>query len=63
MADSLLIIEDEPLLGSELREEFAEAGWDAVLATDLVQAERGTRKGGSRGTSLRRPTDRCARGR
>jgi two-component system response regulator AtoC len=40
MADALLIIEDEPLLGSELREEFAEAGWDAVLAPDLAQAER-----------------------
>jgi two-component system response regulator AtoC len=40
MVDSLLIIEDEPLLGSELREEFAEAGWDAVLAADLAQAER-----------------------
>jgi two-component system response regulator AtoC len=40
MVDSLLIIEDEPLLGSELREEFVEAGWDAVLAPDLAQAER-----------------------
>jgi two-component system response regulator AtoC len=40
MVDSLLIIEDEPLLGSELREEFAEAGWDAVLAADMAQAER-----------------------
>jgi DNA-binding NtrC family response regulator len=38
MPDTLLVIEDEPLLGSELREEFAEAGWDAVLAADL-QAE------------------------
>jgi len=40
MSDTLLVIEDEPLLGSELREEFAEAGWDAVLALDLAQAER-----------------------
>jgi two-component system response regulator AtoC len=40
MPDTLLIIEDEPLLGSELREEFVEAGWDAVLAVDLAQAEQ-----------------------
>jgi DNA-binding NtrC family response regulator len=40
MRDTLLVIEDEPLLGSELREEFAGSGWDAVLATDLAEAER-----------------------
>jgi DNA-binding NtrC family response regulator len=40
MADTLLVIEDEVLLGSELREEFAEAGWDAVLAPDLARAEQ-----------------------
>ncbi len=40
MLDTLLVIEDEPLLGAELREEFAASGWDAVLATDLAEAER-----------------------
>jgi two-component system response regulator AtoC len=40
MADTLLIIEDEPLLGKELREDFVEQGWDAVLATRLADAER-----------------------
>ncbi len=40
MPDTLLIIEDEALLGSELCDEFTEAGWDAVLATDIAEAER-----------------------
>jgi DNA-binding NtrC family response regulator len=40
MPDPLLIIEDEPLLGSELCEEFAGNGWDAVLAPTLEEAER-----------------------
>ena len=40
MSDSLLIIEDEPLLGTELCDEFAEKGWDAVLASTLKEAER-----------------------
>jgi two-component system response regulator AtoC len=40
MADTLLIIEDEPLLGKELREDFVEQGWDAVLASSLADAER-----------------------
>jgi DNA-binding response OmpR family regulator len=38
MSDTLLVIEDEALLGAELREEFACSGWDAVLATDLGEA-------------------------
>ncbi|MGD8308843.1 MAG: sigma-54 dependent transcriptional regulator [Chromatiales bacterium] len=40
MAEALLVIEDEPLLGTELRDEFAESGWDAVLAATLAEAER-----------------------
>lgn len=40
MPDTLLIIEDESLLGAELCEEFADAGWDTALATDLAEAER-----------------------
>ncbi|MCB1735894.1 MAG: sigma-54-dependent Fis family transcriptional regulator [Gammaproteobacteria bacterium] len=40
MPDTLLVIEDEALLGDELREEFADAGWDAVLARDLGEAGR-----------------------
>ncbi|MGD8832183.1 MAG: sigma-54 dependent transcriptional regulator [Pseudomonadales bacterium] len=39
MPDTLLIIEDESLLGAELREEFAGAGWDTTLAADLGTAE------------------------
>ncbi|HSH49461.1 MAG TPA: sigma-54 dependent transcriptional regulator [Halomonas sp.] len=38
MSDALLVIEDEALLGAELREEFACSGWDAVLATNLSEA-------------------------
>ncbi len=40
MAETLLVIEDEPLLGAELKSEFLDAGWDAVLAPTLAQAER-----------------------
>jgi DNA-binding NtrC family response regulator len=40
MSDTLLVIEDEALLGAELREEFADSGWDAVLAPTLAEAER-----------------------
>jgi DNA-binding NtrC family response regulator len=40
MPDSLLLIEDEPLLGAELREDFADQGWDTTLATTLAAAER-----------------------
>lgn len=40
MPDTLLVIEDEPLLGAELCDEFSGSGWDAVHATDLKQAER-----------------------
>jgi DNA-binding NtrC family response regulator len=40
MADSLLVIEDERLLGAELCTELASSGWDAVQAFDLAEAER-----------------------
>jgi DNA-binding NtrC family response regulator len=40
MPETLLVIEDERLLGRELREEFANSGWDAVLAANLAQAEQ-----------------------
>jgi two-component system, NtrC family, response regulator AtoC len=40
MSDTLLVIEDERLLGSELREEFAGSGWDTALAPDLAKAEQ-----------------------
>jgi two-component system, NtrC family, response regulator AtoC len=39
MADSLLVIEDETLLGAELCEEFRSQGWDSVLVTNLAEAE------------------------
>jgi two-component system response regulator AtoC len=40
MTDNVLLIEDEPLLGAELKEAFTELGWDTTLATTLVAAER-----------------------
>lgn len=40
MPDTLLLIEDEPLLGAELREDFTEQGWDTTLVTTLAAAER-----------------------
>ncbi|EXJ15387.1 sigma-54-dependent transcriptional regulator [Imhoffiella purpurea] len=40
MADTLLVIEDERLLGAELCAEMASGGWDAVQAFDLAEAER-----------------------
>jgi two-component system response regulator AtoC len=40
MPDSLLLIEDEPLLGAELKEDFTDQGWDTTLATTLAAAER-----------------------
>lgn len=40
MPESLLVIEDEPLLGSELQQGFGEDGWDAVLSRTLGEAEK-----------------------
>ena len=40
MPENLLLIEDEPLLGAELKEDFIEQGWDTTLATTLAEAER-----------------------
>jgi two-component system, NtrC family, response regulator AtoC len=40
MSNSLLIIEDEPLLGSELRRHFGKEGWDVELARNLAEARR-----------------------
>ena len=40
MADSLLLIEDEALLGSELARHFRREGWEVVLAPDLASARR-----------------------
>ena len=40
MADSLLIIEDEALLGQELARHYRRAGWEVVLAQDLRRARR-----------------------
>ncbi|MET0064876.1 MAG: sigma-54 dependent transcriptional regulator [Candidatus Thiodiazotropha sp.] len=39
MPDTLLVIEDEALLGAELCDEFASTGWETRLATDLSEAE------------------------
>jgi two-component system, NtrC family, response regulator AtoC len=40
MADTLLVIEDEALLGAELCDEFASAGWETSLAANIAEAER-----------------------
>jgi DNA-binding NtrC family response regulator len=40
MADSLLLIEDEALLGAELARHFRREGWEVVLAPDLAAARR-----------------------
>ena len=38
MVGSILIIEDEDLLGGELLHHFQESGWDAGRASTLVEA-------------------------
>ena len=40
MADTLLLIEDEALLGAELARHFRREGWEVVLAPDLAAARR-----------------------
>ena len=40
MPDTLLVIEDERLLGAELCAGLAASGWDAVQAVDLAAAQR-----------------------
>ena len=40
MADTLLIIEDEKLLGKEMRRRFVKQGWDVTLVEDLAGARR-----------------------
>ena len=40
MTDTLLLIEDEPLLGSELARHFRREGWEVALATTLADARR-----------------------
>lgn len=39
MIETLLIIEDEKLLGAELSRHYRNSGWDVVLATTLAQAK------------------------
>ncbi|MGZ8184752.1 MAG: sigma-54-dependent transcriptional regulator [Methylobacter sp.] len=38
MIETLLIIEDEKLLGSELSRHYRQSGWDVVLTTNLTEA-------------------------
>ncbi|MHB8454448.1 MAG: sigma-54-dependent transcriptional regulator [Acidiferrobacterales bacterium] len=40
MADTLLVIEDETLLGTELARHYRREGWEVVVATDIASAER-----------------------
>jgi len=40
MADSLLLIEDEALLGNELARHFRRGGWQVVLAPDVASGRR-----------------------
>ncbi|MGZ8186854.1 MAG: sigma-54-dependent transcriptional regulator, partial [Methylobacter sp.] len=39
MMETLLIIEDEKLLGSELSRHYRQSGWDVVLAATLAEAK------------------------
>ena len=45
MPETLLIIEDESLLGSELMASFSEQGWETTLARTLGEAEQSLLKG------------------
>jgi len=40
MADTLLIIEDESLLGNELKRHYGRAGWEVLLARSCAEAKR-----------------------
>ncbi|HKK06271.1 MAG TPA: sigma-54-dependent Fis family transcriptional regulator, partial [Gammaproteobacteria bacterium] len=40
MADTLLVIEDEALLGGELQRHYRHHGWEVVLAQDIDSARR-----------------------
>ncbi|MFO1320638.1 MAG: sigma-54 dependent transcriptional regulator [Burkholderiales bacterium] len=40
MTDTLLLIEDEPLLSAELERHFRRTGWDVMLAGTIAQAQR-----------------------
>ena len=40
MADTLLLIEDEPLLGAELARHFRRESWEVVHCEDLARARR-----------------------
>lgn len=40
MSDSMLVIEDEPLLGAEIRRHYTRAGWEVTLVTTLADAQR-----------------------
>jgi len=46
MAETLLIIEDEPLFGAELVRHFRAAGWEVVLAENLAAARTALFHGG-----------------
>jgi two-component system response regulator AtoC len=46
MADTLLLIEDEELLGTELVRHFSREGWDVVLHRDLSGARKALMKDG-----------------
>lgn len=39
MADTLLVVEDERLLGAELTRHYRRQGWEVVLADTLSSAE------------------------
>ena len=40
MIETLLIIEDEKLLGSELSRHYRQSGWEVVLASNLAEAKK-----------------------
>jgi len=39
MMETMLIIEDEKLLGSELSRHYRQSGWDVILVTCLAEAK------------------------
>jgi len=45
MADTLLLIEDEALLGAELARHFRREGWEVVHCTELAGARRALEAG------------------
>ena len=46
MSDTLLLVEDEELLRTEMQRHLARQGWDVLTAATLADAERTVRRRG-----------------